>query len=707
MTKFYELKKGAEEAQQRKARDEKDAIAMATDYFLKSGIDYKGQFQCCYDAKGGGGDVEVSVDPAGFFNPLVHTKITVTAKTSLAKERMIVTQRGPSEIGIYSVSMPIMINCLVGWDVTASIKGELEVSVGASFSLGPASNIKDAVTESRKSFHEHKFGEFDCDFENAGLSFEAEAKVGAKVGGGYSYEHFFAIDCAPIPFSSNDKAKVRKVLGEVWHSGSYKEALKNEVKEFLNSRPNLWQRPGEGLAHYGKLHRDSSKQLSEYLNRIINNPSLENFIYSGSSSQRAAAYLDNLKVWASKNNQPNISTFLAISTHQAEGEAGLFAKAGVSANATLVNAGVEAEVNGPTVSGSYKHANVRYQAVYPATFDEADKTTGEMKTKETKIVMTQETRIVYKTFDLTVFAASISAQAGSIFTGEVEGKVEGKLSLAQGLSARATGQARPSGISRGGAKEAESKKSTGGGHFFSNLNRLTYESTTVFWSDDMYTEALPGTGYSVGGSFLIKNMIGLWKDINNHSNHMDKLSKGSLRYIDNIAQSLKISSQNVFDFFVQLTEDNIEFYFKNTEKLGCEAMLLEASFKVPHLEIDINPLSKIPDGDSQSEREVIVLDPTVFKDILELPFGKEKQLESIKLRYRIQDTHDYSTNLFKLGVNATGVGGSIALKKIHKAGSEGIVDLLSVWIGGKVVADSKESAEMYERAVPPVVLFCQ
>lgn len=66
MSKFYELKKGAEEAQQRKARDENDAIAMATNYFLKSGIDYKGQFQCCYDAKGGGGEVEVSVDPAAF-----------------------------------------------------------------------------------------------------------------------------------------------------------------------------------------------------------------------------------------------------------------------------------------------------------------------------------------------------------------------------------------------------------------------------------------------------------------------------------------------------------------------------------------------------------------------------------------------------------------------------------------------------------------
>jgi hypothetical protein len=704
MSKFYELKKGAEEAQQRKARDENDAIAMATNYFLKSGIDYKGQFQCCYDAKGGGGEVEVSVDPAAFFNPLVHTKLTLTANTSLSKERMIVTQRGPSEVGIYTVPMPIMINCLVGWDVTASIKGELEVSVGASFSLGPASNIKDAVTESRKSFHEHQFGEFACDFENAGLSFEAEAKVGAKVGGGYNYEHFFAIDCAPIPFSSNDKAKVRKVLGEVWHSGSYKEALKNEVKEFLNSRPNLWQKPGEGLAHYGKFHRDSSKLFSEYLNRIINNPTLENFVYSGSSAQRAAAYLDNLKVWATKNNQPNISTFLAISAHQAEGEAGLFAKAGVSANATFVNVGVEAEVKGPTVSGSYKHANVRYQVVYPATFDEPDKTTGEMKTKETKIVMTQETRIVYKTFDLTAFAATVNAQAGVIGLGEIEAEAGVSVGTRDGFSAKAGMKAR-GGILRGGV-EKEKEKSKGGGHFFSNLNRLTYETTTIFWSDDNCTESLQGTGYSVGGSFLIKNMIALWKDINDH-HHMDKLSKGSLRYIHNIAQSLKISSQNVFDFFVQLTEDNIEFYFKNTEKLGCEAMLLEASFKVPYLEININPKSDITDDDSKSDREVIVLDPKVFKDILELPFGKEKQLESIKLRYRIQDTHDYSTNLFKLGANATGVGGSIALKKIHKAGSEGIVDLLSVWIGGKVVADSKESAEMYEKAVPPVVLFCQ
>jgi hypothetical protein len=728
MSKFYELKKGAEKAQQRKAINEHDAIAMSTDYFLKSGIDYKGQFQCCYDAKGGGGEVQVSVDPAAFFNPFMHTQLTLSATTSLAKERMIVTQRGPSLIGEYSVPMPILINCLIGWDVTASIRGDLELSIGASFSLGPNSSADSAKIDTQENFKEKglKYGEFECDFENAGLNFEASAKAGFKAGVGYSYEHFFAIDCAPIPFASNDKENVRGVLGGVWQTGSYKSALKIQVMEFLNKHAVLWQDEGERPARYQVGHiidhrHDSSARFCEILDRIITNPLLDRHKHpeyvessrkiSGMSSRRikklALAYRNALNVWVDKDNQPAISTFLAISCHKVEGDVGLFAKAGVSADGTFVHAEVGADVTGPTVSGSYKHANTRYQAVYPGMNNQ----TGEA----TEIVMTQETRIIYKTFDLTFVAVEVSAKAGGMLVGEVEAKAGVKASLNKGLSASASAQARTGvirggGIMRGGAKEKEESKSIGEGHLLTNLNRITYESTTIFWSEDNLTKALPGTGYSVGGSFLIKNLIALWEDINDHGEsgkkvHIHHLNAGSKRYIANIAQSLKIRPHDVLHFFEQLTKFDVEFYFENTlEALGCEAILLEASFRVDDLELlNMNPLTDI-----DSARTTINLDSTASKRILEIPFGAEKHLESIKLRYRIQDTHDYSTSLFKLGINVTGVGGSIALKKVHKAGSEGIVDLMSVWLQkGKIVDGSIESDDIYDKAVPPVVLFCQ
>ena len=139
MTKFYAIKKAAANEQGISLRGlSKEAINLMTaEYFLKSGIDYKGQFQCCYSSKGGNVEVSASVDPAGLFFGAVHTEITVTGETSVANKKLIIVQRGPQEISGYNIPMPIMLNCLYGWNFGAKIGIGLEVSVGVSFSGSP------------------------------------------------------------------------------------------------------------------------------------------------------------------------------------------------------------------------------------------------------------------------------------------------------------------------------------------------------------------------------------------------------------------------------------------------------------------------------------------------------------------------------------------------------------------------------------------
>lgn len=87
--------------------------------------------------------------------------------------------------------------------------------------------------------------------------------------------------------------------------------------------------------------------------------------------------------------------------------------------------------------------------------------------------------------------------------------------------------------------------------------------------------------------------------------------------------------------------------------------------------------------------------------------GKMKKLSAIRMRYRIQDSYNKDTDLFKLGFSIFGNGAGIQLKKIEDAGSEGIFDLYTEWFSQEArLRTGGDEKINYEQGVPQVALFC-
>ena len=74
-------------------------------------------------------------------------------------------------------------------------------------------------------------------------------------------------------------------------------------------------------------------------------------------------------------------------------------------------------------------------------------------------------------------------------------------------------------------------------------------------------------------------------------------------------------------------------------------------------------------------------------------------LQSIRIRYRLRDTHNNDSSLFKLGFKIAGTGFGFELESVDRAGNEGIVDLAIVWTGSRNYSD--------DDTVPASILFCQ
>jgi hypothetical protein len=149
---------------------------------------------------------------------------------------------------------------------------------------------------------------------------------------------------------------------------------------------------------------------------------------------------------------------------------------------------------------------------------------------------------------------------------------------------------------------------------------------------------------------------------------------------------------------MELTKNNQYILLNDlAEANGVKTVLLEASFSVTVDRVDV--ISTV-----NGKNELIELAPDTAKKLFEKGANNRK-LEAIRMRYRIQDTHNQDSN-FTLGFKVLGNGLKINLKKVNQAGSEGIVDLTIVWMNG-LSNSGVISSTNYEQAVPAVTLFCQ
>lgn len=334
-----------------------------------------------------------------------------------------------------------------------------------------------------------------------------------------------------------------------------------------------------------------------------------------------------------------------------------------------------------------------------------------------KLMMTQETTITYAQTKLDLF--KVEANAG----GE---KMERQPEFAANAGKKAT------------------------------LNSIFYESGVAFWYPPGPGETAPrlheeGSGYSVGLSVLIENLVEQGERDNDNKLKVGKPPPRRHKPVDlNNSTTLNVSTSNVDASFwsaeksiqsvnrsallepqtsaVKLRETESAKAFRQalagqlgvtrqqleeflaiegvsvSEDLASdpnfqpEALLIEASFKgKPKLvrDADSGELERFRDDMIKGQKDE----------------ERHKNLEAIRLRYRITDQTEDKQARFKLGFKWLGTSFSIELSDIYKAGSEGVVDVATVFFGKAEEFGAREGGSLavqgYNMTVPPVVLVCQ
>jgi hypothetical protein len=624
----------------------------AVHYFLKAGLDYKGQSQCCYEKKGGGLQVNGCIDPGRVLG-VFSTELNLSAGFTGSKEVLLIAQRGPFKLDVFDVPSPVMINSLVGISWEGKASAGVDITVGVKYTVGI---IKGAKVEKSWDKKEEVEDQPKIQLQNMGLAFEAKVKAGVSAEANYQYQHFYAEDVCPIPFA--DKIEARETLRKLFTEGSYKAILKKDACDLINGNRFF----NKTVSYDGFWGHITTKEIISILSKGCQHPTM-----GAATKNKARSLIDSLLCWADADQKPSIPTSLRISSHKGDGKAGLIASASVKANANVVGMEASASAEALTISGAYKSASVRYQTAYYTSYHEPEKA---------HVVMTQDSKIVYKQIVFT----PLSVKAGASFNAPFY------------------------------SKGVEKEKS------FSEheiLNRMTYTTTTVFWSSkaklfqgplpkskkNMTTFSLPvykGTGISFGGSFELEDLMGFYKY---YDSVMEEFLDEEVDvYFHSIATSLNVELEELVKFFMELTKNNQYILLNDlAEANGVKTVLLEASFSVTVDRVDV--ISTV-----NGKNELIELAPDTAKKLFEKGANNRK-LEAIRMRYRIQDTHNQDSN-FTLGFKVLGNGLKINLKKVNQAGSEGIVDLTIVWMNG-LSNSGVISSTNYEQAVPPVTLFCQ
>lgn len=662
---------------------ESEALQATVEYFLRGGLDYKGQFQSCFETKGGGLQIDLSIDPGKIFSfGFLSTEIGVSGSGTRSREIILVAQRGPSQLQYGAINLtipqPIMINCLSGVHWEGAVKASIDVSLGISYSIG--SDGEKTESSFDESEEEESGGDLKLQLECKGIGFTAEAKVGAAAEAGYTYENFFAVDVCPIPFENELRiTKVSAMLADLFTAKSYKALMKKRACDFSNTHFGF-----ENISYEGYFfgHISSADICKSLAKGIAARGSTKD-----SASLKAQSIIDGLQCWADENAPPKVSTSAFISSHKAEGKAGVYAKAELSVEALVAAAGVSAKAEGPTIGGEYKSSTVRYQTAYSAPLQ---------KDYENKfydnsyVIMTQDTKIVYSKLEFTACHVTAEASVSDLF-----------------------------GNSKKVSTEDDKYKKIDEALTFGNievLNRLTYTTVTVFWhmhypsraisqrtpnkqkqSFEVGNVTLQGTGVSLGGSFMIENLLKFY-DV--YDSSLNKISnKTNEKSFMTLAKSIGLSLADLIKF---LADPFTEILLRDLKEANnIEVVLIEVSFPVS--ETDIIMIHTV-----NGKKELTELAPDTAKKILgKYQASSYKSPEVVRLRYRMQDMSNRDSDLFKLGgFKVAGNGGGITLKEVNRAGSESIVDLHTLWFDATANSRNDQTIN-YENGVPQVALFCQ
>lgn len=645
------------------------------DYFMKVGAEFKGQLQSCYDINGKGVEGNIAIDPGQIMLPGTTCSVEVSAKATSSKAMLLTMTAHPRQDN----DKPMSFATLLGAYRTLDVSIAAEVGFAAPEVLP---EIPDGLAEI--------------------ASWELEAKATARAEAKYSGEYMQVSDPAPR-FYKQDQVRtlLKEDFAQVRSGQTSKAKAKQAACAFCNQNRQYF-----GEASYDSFfggHIGSSKLIKQVERGVM-------AIYAKALKERrqpnasesalistAHAHISDL--------QPFLESFpfreycsLRIWGHRGEASAGISAEAKFEAKMEVggaqqfgesmtgveldddtevetsideqisagVSVGASAKATLVQVGGSIKKTIYRYQSLTYLN--------GPIRDSKRQLVMTQDTTITYKQALLDALKLEVEVE-GSAHHGEhgVEGGVGAELQPAWA-----------------------NKK----------YNAMSYVSGVAYWFSDGDTPVLHevGSGYSLGQSCSLPNILAL--GTYNASGAMTlKTDAATEAYCQALGRRLGVEGKDV------------KFFLENGGLMMCEALSFDPNLEPDAVLIEAS-FSARPALKWRKVRGTNTKQIDDFRGAM-IEAGKGSRataLEAIRLRYRIADSANRDETKFKLGFKLLGNGAGIALSSVDRAGSEGVVDLTSVWFNklkefNKVKARNEEGwlpvTEAYERAVPPVALLSQ
>lgn len=692
----------------------------AGEYFVKDGLDYKGQAQYAYTVNGKGASFDVKIDPG----KLLGLTAAAGAKVSLkvGTELLVFAVVGPQKI---AYKLPSPKNALQLEDKSAalgqpivlgSMQGTFwEGQAGASFEAGVSFSAHAGISRSGTSASAASSagGDDDGDSPSAraefiGASFEASAGFSAEAS--YTYANAALEDVRPRLYGAQiegaDKAALKADATEVFASGTTKDVLKTDAVEFMNQNKAIFGEQAK-TRFLGLSNRPVSELVDSLLAGI---KKIDAKTVNGSSLKaRAENWTGRLAPYCGGAEQKGLCV-LILTSHKPEASAGFSAKVEAKAGVgPLANAGISLEVKGPAIAGVGKSSSSRFQTFWPLPDDQL-------------LMFTQEAKLSYWQVDVTGLVAEGKAEASVIDPKATAASVKTAVQAAKDPTGK-------SGTPAPELKRAELAKAGTLVDLKKVWNSLSYTSVCAYWtrpasdaqlSDGGAVTALAGSGIALGRSTILANLKQLltagWDPVMGEFSgsktgmklyfmlaealHLQVKTLAEAVWspeIKSLIQDLSTQDAALEQAIKSATPQQAE-YLRKTFLAGELPLLIEVSFRLPTVALKVQ---KKKDGP-------VKLDSKFFDNAV-AAFNKTPaamlpgMLEALRIRVRMRDLKE-TTGGFRLGFKVLGQELGISYDTIERAGAEGIVDLATYWFA----ADKRSGGvAAYEAAVPKVLLFDQ
>lgn len=687
-------------------------------YFVKVGLDNKGDLQSYVYEKGSSGTVEVKIDLvalaaacAGAPMPETPLFAEVGVKVSIEKTKnnLLMAVMAPAALGTLSVPRRVVFLGMTGFRFTSKLSASIEVGVKTPDIPGIPKPTGGDWNDKSPEVNKGTYAEL--------VAFECGAKASYKAEVGITGSHIYVSDPAPTYLvrhlngsSDSTMNELQQVLTDTLSSGDKKQVIKSQITALLEGDPDL--RAFKPEPSWWKRNISGGNVTAASLLEALDKARTE---AAAKGKMDALLKIDELSLSLSNYKDQEVLkpySFFNLWSVSPEGSAGFSATASASFKAGIGVAGVGAEATatlaGPalSVSGKYSYFRVQVAALgelvtRPRSNAVTSKTPPRVYTPGYYVITTQDTRIIYGQVNLRLLGAGVKLGAGAqqgLFKDEEQAE-----KTREARTSGKAGNARAYVTGKAGLEETGFETGAEANLQFDLLNYLYYESATAIWSppsdpgttdgEERQVRLGQGSGYSFGESVTIQQVVSAIKKTK---------AKGALDgYLQGLANCIGVTHDQMGEFIESIGWVLEAFDQQADPNVKPEAFLVEASFVPPTM----------PSVAVRWKKGRWMLGPYGLTGTLRSAVIPKKHyanyLQAIRLRYRIADSENKRRTRFSLGFKYIGSLG-VQLESVENAGSEGIVNLGTHWFENFSKYNAMTSqTQAYEEAVPQVALLHQ